>query len=129
MAMQTRCAFGWESDFARPISQGRHRDIVVALREGMIVGALTLRGPDQHHLWRKKLGERMGEIDNVGVEKSQRTQGIGLSLVGYATQAMRERGVEKVLIGNTWLKDWYGRLGYRVWREWVICKAELPLAG
>lgn len=128
MAMQTRCAFGWESDFARPISQGRHRDVVVAVKEGAIVGALTLKGPEQHHLWRKKLGERMGEIDNVGVEEAQRRRGIGLGLVGHATQVLRERGVEKVLIGNTWLKDWYGRLGYRVWSEWITCKAELPLA-
>ena len=127
MAMQARCAFGWENDFARPISKGRHRDIIVAVSEGSILGALTIRGPDCHHLWRRKLGDKMGEIDNVGVDKAHRNQGIGLGLVDYATQTMRDRGVAKILIGNTWLKDWYGRLGYRVWSEWYTCKASLPL--
>ncbi len=128
MAMQVRCAFGWESDFERPISQGRHQDIIVAVTQGSILGALTIRGSDQHHLWRRKLGDEMGEIDNVGVDKAYRHQGVGLGLVDYATQTMHRRGMTKILIGNTWLKDWYGRLGYQVWSEWHTCKASLPLS-
>jgi ribosomal protein S18 acetylase RimI-like enzyme len=128
MAMQMRCGFGWESDFERPISQDRHEDIVVATIDGSIIGALKTKGPEQHHLWRKKLGDNMGEIDNVGVDSAHRRQGIGLAMMDVANQLMCERRVGPVLIGNTWLKDWYGRLGYRVWSEWTTCKATLPMA-
>lgn len=127
VAMQIRCGFGWKNDFERPINQGRHADIVVALYDGSIVGALTTKGPEQHHLWRKKLGDDMAEIDNVGVAKPHRRQGIGLALVDAASQLLQERGVRKILIGNTWLKDWYGKLGYQIWSEWLTCKAPLPL--
>jgi len=49
-----------------------------------------------------------------------REKGIGLALAARVTELLQQRGLGMSYVGWTWLVDWYGRLGYRVWREYVM---------
>lgn len=63
-------------------------------------------------------------LTTLGVAEPQRGQGIGLALAACVTATLWERGVETSSVGWTWLVDWYGKLGYRLWREyWMSRKA------
>jgi predicted N-acetyltransferase YhbS len=54
--------------------------------------------------------------------ESLREQGIGLALAARATEIVRERGLARSYVGWTWLVDWYGKLGYRVWQEYIMAR-------
>jgi hypothetical protein len=54
-----------------------------------------------------------------------RGQGIGLALAARVTEALYERGLTNSYIGWTWLIDWYGRLGYQVWQEYIMAWRQL----
>lgn len=49
-----------------------------------------------------------------------RGRGVGLALAALVTECLREEGVARSYVGWTWLVDWYGRLGYRVWRTYAM---------
>jgi hypothetical protein len=54
------------------------------------------------------------------VAASVRENGIGLAIAARVTELLRERGAARSYVGWTWLVDWYGRLGYKVWQEYVM---------
>lgn len=62
----------------------------------------------------------MGGFGVLGVGEPFRDRGIGLALAAQATQLLKERGVRMSYLSWTWLVDWYGQLGYRVWREYML---------
>jgi len=66
------------------------------------------------------LGQNVGELGPLGVLEAVRENGIGLALAARVTELLRERGASVRYVGWTWLVDWYGRLGYQVWREYVM---------
>ncbi len=71
-------------------------------------------------LWRKLIGEDSGAFGAIGVRPDMRNCGIGIALAAKATEALKNRGVRSCYIGWTWLIDWYGKLGYTVWREYMM---------
>ena len=75
--------------------------------------------------WLAVLGEQTGGIGPLGVVESMRRRGIGLALAARVTEVLRERGLEKSYIGWTWLVDWYGRLGYQIWQEYIMSWRQL----
>jgi hypothetical protein len=51
-----------------------------------------------------------------------------MALVAQATEILQARGCSTSFIGWTWLVDWYGKLGYAVWQEYIMSwKNLLPL--
>jgi predicted N-acetyltransferase YhbS len=75
----------------------------------------------QHNIpWTQLLGENTGGIGPLGVAESLRGNGIGLALAARVTELLHQRGMETSYIGYTWLLDWYGKLGYRLWRDYTM---------
>lgn len=74
----------------------------------------------ENQIWKKLLGDDMGGICCLGVREAMRKKGIGLALAAYATEILHDRKVGNVYVGYTWLIDWYGKLGYKVWRQYKM---------
>jgi len=102
---------------------------VIAVQGEQVVGSLIMsdvRSTDwTGRQWRALLGEDMGAIGAVGVAESQRDKGIGLAMVAQASAVLRDRGIRHCYIHWTWLVDWYGRLGHRVWQDYWMARKVL----
>ncbi len=75
--------------------------------------------------WLSLLGEQTGGIGPLGVAPPMREQGIGLALAARVTEVLCEHGLTRSYIGWSWLVDWYGRLGYQVWQEYIMAWRQL----
>ena len=118
----------WAEFFDKTAGEGRYSEILAAWDGSTVVGSLLLEQPSAQAfnpgaVWHKILGDDMGSIGAVGVAESHREQGIGLALVARASEILQERGVRQCVIGWTDLLSFYGRLGYRVWRSYLIADA------
>ena len=116
----------WLAYYQRVLAFGGATDVLVAEESSQgIVGTSFVeysRAPwwQDDIRWLSLLGEQTGGIGPLGVAEPMRGQGIGLALAARVTEALHERGLTNSYIGWTWLVDWYGRLGYQVWQEYVM---------
>lgn len=67
----------------------------------------------------------LGKSEMKMGKESARGQGIGLALAAKATQLHKEAGLEIATADYTYLVEWYGRLGYSVWRKYHMIKKPL----
>ena len=130
VAWERRHLPGWEEFFAAPFASGEPEDVLLARgSDGAILGTLLLNGPDARWrgplTWARRLGPGTGAVGAVGVAESARNRGIGLALVARATELLKERRLARSYVGWTWLRDWYGKLGYRVWMEHRVSARDL----
>jgi predicted N-acetyltransferase YhbS len=70
-------------------------------------------------------GEIHGSIGPLGVDGSVRGGGLGLGLVAAGTAYLRQQGATFVTIDWTDLADFYGRLGYKPWKNYYMGSKEL----
>ncbi len=121
----------WLAYYQRVLAFGGATDVVVAEERSQgIVGTSFVEYPrapwwQDDIRWLSLLGEQTGGIGPLGVAEPMRAQGIGLALAAHVTEALYERGLTNSYVGWTWLVDWYGRLGYQVWREYVMAWRQL----
>ncbi|MBX3061660.1 MAG: GNAT family N-acetyltransferase [Anaerolineae bacterium] len=113
----------WRRFFAETVQAGRYGDILAAWDGSTVVGSLLMdradiEGMSTTALWHLMLGDDMGTIGAVGVEEARQGRGIGLALVARASEMVKQRGVRQCVIGWTGLLNFYGKLGYRVWRSY-----------
>jgi GNAT superfamily N-acetyltransferase len=123
LELERRYFPGWLQTTSYVASVGDFRDFLVARdADKGIVGALVMTTPDSHPsrvdaLWTTVLGEKLGAMNEVGVAESERGRGIGIALVAWGSETLKQRGVHKCTIGWTDLIDFYGKAGYRPWQE------------
>ena len=115
---------GWAAGFVYMAELGDFQNLLLAIdaRKG-IVGTLMLHTPSSRWLtanvtWQTLLGDSLGGISAVGVAERERGRGIGIGMVAVGSAVLRERGVGNCHIDWTNIVDFYGKLGYRVWREY-----------
>jgi beta-N-acetylhexosaminidase len=113
----------WLIHYERVAAQGAVSDIVLAKdAESRIVGTssvMDFRSSGQHgFVWEQLLGDNTGGVGPLGVAEAARGWGIGLALAARVTELLQSREVAASYVGYTWLVDWYGKLGYRIWREY-----------
>lgn len=84
--------------------------------DNKIVGSVILIDSDGF-VWSKLLNNP-GGFGALGVADEYRGRGIGLAFATKATEILKERGVKNSFLGWTYLDEWYGKLGYKVWREY-----------
>jgi len=118
----------WTEYFVETAAEGRYRDILAAWDGDEVVGSLMLSKIDlkTHHqdgLWHLMLGDDMGTIGAVGVQEARERRGIGLAMVATASEILQERGVRQCVIGWTDLMNFYGELGYTIWREYWMAES------
>lgn len=91
--------------------------VFLAILDGKIAGFQIL-APDGGQFLRP--GQQVGSIGCVGVVPSMRERGIGMDMVAQGTQWLKEQGSTMIELRYTWLKDWYGKLGFQtVSHQWM----------
>ena len=121
---------GWAGAFVYTAELGDFQNMLIAIdpRKG-IVGTLMLHTPASRWLganitWKTLLGDNLGGISAVGVAASERGRGIGIGMVAVGSEVLRDRGIGNCHIDWTRIVDFYGKLGYTVWREyWMSGRA------
>lgn len=58
-------------------------------------------------------GMNIGSVGCVGTVPSMRRKGFGLTMVGKASEVLKNRGCHSIYIHCTHLDKWYGRLGFK----------------
>ncbi len=122
---------GWHPFFTLPFTHGEPGDVLVARdAHGGIVGSALVLDPRSRWWrgcpWGRLLGARTGGVGTLGVMEVARGRGIGLALAAQVSEIAQARGLHTSYIGWTWLVDWYGRLGYRVWRDYSMSWQRFP---
>lgn len=110
---EKRCFPNWEKFFERSSLD----KILLAKVDNQIAGSVLLID-SQGFVWSKLLNSP-GGFGALGVDSKYRSRGIGLALAAKATEILKERGVKNSFLGWTYLDKWYGKLGYKVWREYL----------
>jgi beta-N-acetylhexosaminidase len=131
LAFEEREFAGWLDTFRYIASLGDYQDMLVARdpRKG-IVGTLNMFSPQSNPqrvdaLWKPLLGDDVGGLGEVGVAASERKRGIGVAMVAWGSEILRQRGVGNAFIGYTSLVNFYGKVGYKVWRRYEMSRREL----
>jgi len=119
----------WRRWYAREVEERGTKNIIIACKGSQVVGSMFIsdvNSPDwAGRQWRMFLGEDMGAIGAVGVKELEREKGVGLAMVSEASQILRNRGIRNCFVHWTWLVDWYGKLGYKVWQEYWMAKKSI----
>lgn len=114
---------GWEAAFRLLAAVGDTDHLLLVRDKGRIVGSLTTFSPRSRFraanvVWETLLGSDMGGYGAVGIAQAERGRGLGLAMCAVASQMLKERGVRNVHVDWTGLLDFYGKLGYKPWREY-----------
>ena len=117
----------WHKYFENSIAKDRHSDVLIARKGEQVIGSVLLSivpdCPGAH--WNEFLGPKLGAFGILGVVPEHREHGVGLALATYATETLRDRGVQNCFLHWTWLRDWYGKLGFKVWEEYKMGRIKL----
>lgn len=94
--------------------------------DGSIVASLLMEAPPRYMChWSTMLGDDAAEIGCVGVAARRNGEGIGTALVALATDHVRVAGGRVAYLSLTVRWSFYARLGYRVWREYLMADRSL----
>jgi GNAT superfamily N-acetyltransferase len=93
--------------------------------EGTILGTLLFRGPGPVSRFWRLLGTDSAAIACVGVAESAQGRGVGSALVARASELLRDAGARLCLIDWVVRTDFYRRVGYEPWREYLMATREL----
>lgn len=121
----------WLRYYEAVAESGAQEDIVVATDDvGAIVGAACTSDfrtevGRTDFVWQQLIDSNTGGIGILGVAEPMRNRGIGLALAAQVTERLQSRGLTHSFIGYTWLVEWYGKLGYHVWREYHLSHKRL----
>ncbi len=92
--------------------------VLIAVNNNEIVGFAIVSIDDSLPYFAEN--SKVGSIGCVGVIPKARKKGIGLSMVAYATNEIKNMGCDEGFIGCTHLESWYNKLGYRTcMRFWM----------
>ncbi|MDG0808650.1 GNAT family N-acetyltransferase [Cohnella rhizosphaerae] len=61
----------------------------------------------------------MGGIGPLGIDEACRGHRYGISIVQAAIHFLTARGVRRIVIDTTPYVDFYGKLGYEVWKTYA----------
>lgn len=95
------------------------KSILIAIVNGRTVGGALLLGSNEIRLSGAFDESKIGGLGCLYVCESAREQGIGLQLAAQGTNQLHKNGIKISYLGWTWLREWYGRLGYVPYRTYV----------
>ncbi|MFC4803219.1 GNAT family N-acetyltransferase [Neobacillus sp. GCM10023253] len=109
---------------------GNGREFVVLKKAGDIIGFCRINDPDspfiaQNVYWASLFQEPLGGIGPLGIDRAERKKGYGLAIVEAAVSILRDRKINRIVIDWTGLTEFYGRLGFKVWKEYQQYYKEL----
>lgn len=109
----------WYKYFSSTVNKNELGDILIAKSSQENILGSVLIDRDKK-VWNRLLGNKVGALGALGVSEDARGQGVGLALTAQGTEILKASGVDVCYLGWTWLIDWYGKLGYKVWCEYQM---------
>lgn len=126
----------WADEMAEGLAAGMDpRDVLLArdAADGSIAGFARIcdaKGPvlAPGVYWRAAMREAPGGLGPIGVDAAKRGSGVGLALLRYGVAELEARGVRTMAVDWTDLVDFYGKIGFRVWKRYeaTIAKTSRP---
>ncbi|MCR2821233.1 GNAT family N-acetyltransferase [Lederbergia panacisoli] len=121
----------WEYETIRYFQKGgTGREFVVLKKAGKIIGSCRIS--DEHSsviynnvYWSPLFSEPLGGIGSVGIDSTERGNGYGLTAVLAGISILRSRGINKIVIDWTTIVDFYGKMGYQIWKEYRKYRKQL----
>lgn len=116
----------WWHDIGWFFDRGGDPGDIVLLRDpaDAIAGFARLHTPASRPIgppmfWLDRRSPRAGGLGPIGVAAALRGRGLGLALLTLGLGRLRDGGLHDVVIDFTDLLDFYGRVGFRPWMEFV----------
>ncbi|OCA85884.1 acetyltransferase [Bacillus sp. FJAT-27225] len=120
-----RCFPGrWEYEAIHYFRRGgTGREFVIIKKAGEIIGFCRINDPDspfiaQNVYWAPLFKEPLGGIGPLGIDRLERKNGYGLAVVEAAVCYLRERKINRIIIDWTGLNEFYGKLGFKTWKQY-----------
>ncbi|OCA85989.1 acetyltransferase [Bacillus sp. FJAT-27225] len=127
-----RCFPGrWEYEAIHYFEKGgTGREFVVLKKENKIIGFCRMNDSNspiiaQNVYWAPLFNEELGGIGPLGIDSNERKNGYGLAIVQAGIVYLRNRNVNSIVIDWTGLIDFYGKLGYEVWKSYNSYKKNI----
>ncbi|WP_062353966.1 GNAT family N-acetyltransferase [Bacillus kwashiorkori] len=103
---------------------GVGREFVIAKKQGRIIGFCRINDAKspfiaQNVYWSPLFSEELGGVGPLGIARSERKNGYGLAIVKAGIYFLRERGIKHMVIDWTGLVDFYGKLGFKPWKQYM----------
>ncbi len=121
----------WRYTVGRVLERGGSiGDVMGVVAGARVVGFAQLYHPHSRWIgpsvaWTWGRDRPAGGIGPMGLAPSFRGRGLGLALLDQSVRHLAQLGVEEIIVDWTGLRDFYGRLGFSVWRHY--CQGEKPL--
>jgi beta-N-acetylhexosaminidase len=116
----------WRLTAATKVEQQDFANILLAELDGTVVGTNFLTSPrDPTFLWGRALGDDCAAYGAIGVSEALRGRYIGYALAVRAAEILAARGATNIFLGWVFSTEWYGRVGYQVWKTYQEMSAEL----
>lgn len=112
----------WYNYLEVEIQHNNFHNIVLAKEGNRIVGTGLV---SEDKKWDKILLSPIGAMGAIGVEKKSRGRGIGSAMVSYSIKKFKQEKFKTVYLGWTYLTDWYGKFGFKVWRKYQMSWKEI----
>ncbi|MBO1006026.1 GNAT family N-acetyltransferase [Pseudogracilibacillus auburnensis] len=114
----------WEYETIHYFNRGgTGREFVVLKKAGKIIGYCRIN--DEHSpvifsntYWAPLFKETLGGIGSLGVDPDERGKGYGLLALQAGIATLRKRGINNIAIDWTGIVDFYGKMGYMIWKEY-----------
>ncbi|MBB6729925.1 GNAT family N-acetyltransferase [Cohnella zeiphila] len=103
---------------------GTGREYVVLEKQGKLIGFCRMNDGEspllaQNVYWAPLFEDELGGIGPLGIDEAYRGHRYGISIVQAAIHFLRERGIRRIVIDTTPFVDFYGKLGYEVWKRYA----------
>lgn len=102
---------------------GTGREFVILKKDREIIGFCRINDDQspmiaQNVYWAPLFAETLGGIGPLGVDQKERGKGYGLAVVQAGVHYLRNRDINRIVIDWTGLVDFYGKLGYHIWKDY-----------
>jgi GNAT superfamily N-acetyltransferase len=111
----TRDRISAEPDPGEIIVAVEHGENVVGFAHTFSTRSIVVGSPI---MWRSLIGTNYGGLGPIGVSKDHRKIGLGLELLNFSITRVAETGAEAMVIDWTGLVDFYGKVGFHVWKRY-----------
>jgi GNAT superfamily N-acetyltransferase len=125
LSFLNRCFPGrWEYEAIHYFNRGgTGREFVVLRKAGQIIGFCRMNDYEspfiaQNVYWSPLFKQPLGGIGPLGIDRNERKKGYGLAIVEAAISILRDRKINSIVIDWTGLVNFYGLLGFTVWKEY-----------
>lgn len=121
-----RCFPGrWEYEAIHYFHRGgTGREFVVAVKDGNIIGFCRINDAQSPYIaqnvyWAPLFKEELGGAGPLGIDPQERKKGYGLAIVEAGCCFLQQRKITHIVIDWTGLSDFYGKLGFDIWKTYV----------